>query len=234
MLPSRRSRLTSLTTVAGILVLAACGPKHHLAEYSFAGRTMALVVIAPPSPALLEAGFSVRDLDDVDGVVGAVAQAGATVAKNAQAGRARARLDSATTRAGLADALAQHTVARASRYLGMEPVADARDADFVLEVHVRNYGLDVRGSAAMLFTNAETVLLERRTGREIWNVRVRGRDRLTPWVGASDRLPGTVITAATLHTVSVADFRQALDQLVQFSSNRIADELRESLRDARK
>ncbi|MBA3891894.1 MAG: hypothetical protein H0X64_15335, partial [Gemmatimonadaceae bacterium] len=170
-----------------------------------------------------------------DDIVGAVMQAGATAAKNAEAGHARARLDSASTRMALADALARRTLDRTSRYLGVNPVASEADADFVLEVHMRSYGIDVRGrGAARLYTNAEAVLLDRRTGREIWNSRVRGTDRLTPHVIGMRGVPGTVITAATLHTVTVADFQEALDQLVQLSANVIADDLRAGLRNARR
>lgn len=220
-----------LAALIALVALAACGPKHHLDQYDFAGRTMGLVVIEPPAPGLLEDAYYVRASDDV---VGAVVQAGATAAKNAEAGRARARLDSATTGLDLAEALAQRTLPRASRYLGVRPVAGEADADFLLEVHLRSLGIDARGrSAASLYTNAEVVLLDRRTGREIWHVRVRGTDRLTPRVRGAGRLPGTIITAGTLHTVTVEDFREALDQLVQLSSNVIVDELRESLRDAR-
>ena len=228
---THRHGLQRLAAILAILGLAACGPKHHLDQYTFAGRRMALVVIAPTAPGLLESSYVLRADDDV---VGTVVQAGATAMKNVEAGRARARLDSASSRAALADALARRTVERASRYLGMQPVQEAADADFLLEVHMRSYGIDVRGrGAATLYTNAEAVLLDRRTGREIWNARVRGTDRLTPRV-LGDRLPGTIITAGTLHTVTVADFQDALDQLMQLSSNVIADELRESLRDARR
>ena len=89
-----------------LALAAACGPKHHLDQYDFAGQRMALVVIAPPAPGLLESGYRVRATEDV---VGAVVQAGATAVKNAEAGRARARLDSATSRMALADALAERT-----------------------------------------------------------------------------------------------------------------------------
>lgn len=230
----RRTTPSLVTALIALAGLTGCGPKHHLDQYSFAGRTMALEVIAPPSPALLDDYYRVRRSDDAADVVGTVVQAGATAVKNAEAGRARARLDSAAARIDLSDALADRTLPRASRYLGVRPVSSSADADFLLEVHVRSLGIDARGrGAASLYTNSEVVLLDRRTGREIWNVRVRGTDRLTPRVRSADRLPGTIITAATLHTVSVADFHEALDQLVQLSSNVIVDELRESLRDAR-
>lgn len=227
----RRPASCRLAAGAVLAVLTACGPKHHLDEYRFADRTLALVVLEPPVPNLLDDYYRVRASDDV---VATVVQAGATAAKNAEAGRARARLDSAAARVDLAALLADRTLRRASRYLGVRAATSEDDADFLLEVHMRSLGIDARGrGAASLYTNAEVVLLDRRTGREIWNVRVRGTDRLTPRVRSGDRLPGTIITAGTLHTVSVADFSAALDQLVQLSSNVIVDELRESLRDAR-
>lgn len=234
MQPTKRgfNRLQVATVLIAIAASAACGPKHHLDQYDFAGQRMALVVIAPPAPGLLESGYRVSAREDV---IGTVVQAGATAVKNVEAGRARARLDSATTRMSLADSLARRTRDRVSRYLGMTAAAAEADADFLLEIHVRSYGIDVRGrGAARLYTNAEAVLLDRRTGREIWNSRVRSTDRLTPHVVGMRGVPGTVITAGTLHTVTVADFQEALDQLVQLSANVIADDLRAGLRDARR
>jgi hypothetical protein len=46
-------------------------------------------------------------------------------------------------------------------------------------------------------------------------------------------VPGSVITAATLGNVSVADFQNALNQLMDYSSTLITSELRAALRDAR-
>jgi hypothetical protein len=77
------------------------------------------------------------------------------------------------------------------------------------------------------------VLIDRRTGREIWNVSIHGRDRLTPYVQSSSPIPGSVITASTLGSVSVADFQGALNQLMDYSSNLITDELRSDLRGVR-
>ena len=229
-----RPAVARLLAAALLLSLAstACGHGHHLGEYTFTDRSMALVVIAPRGPGLLTPGYGVNESDDV---VSAVVKAGSKVARDVEGRRARARLDSATSRVSIADTLARRTLDRTSRYLGLRPVSSSADADFLLEVHMRNYGVDARSeSAAYLYTNAEAVLLDRRTGREIWNVEVHGSDRLTPSVGAGSIPGGGIITAGTLRTVTVADFQQALDQLVTLSSNRIADELRASLRDARR
>jgi hypothetical protein len=227
---ARRACALGIVSFAG---LAACGGRgHHLAEYSFADRSLGLVYVAPPAPALYTAGYGAPHTDDV---VMAVVQAGASVVKEVEARRARSRLDSASSRVNVADLLAKRTIERAARYLGMRPAGASETADFVLEVQMRNFGIDASGaSAAYLYTNAEAVLLDRRTGREIWSAKVHGSDRLTPVVRGPDKVPGAIITAGTLTTISVADFQQALDQLASLSSIVIADELRAALRDARR
>ena len=228
---TNRSIAASLGATLLLLGAVGCGGGHHLAEYDFAGRSMALVVIAPTAPVLLTPNYGVNESDDV---VATVVKVGSKVARDVEGRRARARLDSAASRVSVADDLAKQTLERTSRYLGMHPVTSTGGADFLLEVHLHNYGLDARGeSAAYLFTNSEAVLLHRHTGREIWNAKVHGSDQLTPSVHVAGIPGGGIITAGTLHTVTVADFQEALNQLVALSSNRIADQLRSSLRDLR-
>jgi len=211
---------------------AACGPKHHLKEYQFADKSVAFAYIAPPAPVLRTSGI---DVDADDNPVTAVVKAGTNAAKEVEARRARFKLDTALTRVDFATTLTLATLERASRYLGTRPVTSPAEADYILEVQMRRLGIDVSGeSAAYLFTTAETVLTERRTGREIWNVTVRGTDRLTPSVSGAEGIPGGILAAGTLHRVSVADFEHALNQLAILSSNTIADALRSALRDARK
>src|SRR5437868_3291759 len=78
---------------------------------------------------------------------------------------------------------AVRTLLRASRYLGTHPAQSLESADFVLEVTMKGFGLDARRSTATyLYTSAEAVLIDRRTGREIWSTSVSGRERMTPWV----------------------------------------------------
>lgn len=223
-------------TLAGPLIvvvasIAACGGGHHLAEYPFSTRTLAVVYIAPPAPVLLTGYYDLRNSQNA---VEAVVRAGADVVKEREGRRASARLDSATARVNIPAVLAERTLARASRYLGTRPITDEQQADYLMEVRMDRFGINAKADeAAYLFTYSEAVLLDRRTGREIWNVRVHGRDRLTPYVSSSNGIPGSVITAGTLGSVSVADFQGALNQLMDLSSNVITNELRAALRDVR-
>ncbi|HEV7389125.1 MAG TPA: hypothetical protein VGN73_10975 [Gemmatimonadaceae bacterium] len=223
-----RAVLGALATVGA---LASCGGGHHLAEYPFASRTLAVVYIAPPSPVLLTSYY---DLSSSQNPIEAVVRAGADVAREKEGRKANARLDSATARIDIPAVLAQRTLQRASRYLGTRPINDEQQADYLMEVRMERFGINAKADeAAYLFTYAEAVLLDRRTGREIWNINVHGRDRLTPYVQSTSPIPGSVITASTLGSVSVAEFQGALNQLMDYSSNLITDELRAALRDVR-
>jgi hypothetical protein len=229
---AHRSGLLALAAASAVVGSAvACGGGHHLSEYPFSSRTLAVVYVAPPSPVLLTSYYDLRHSQNP---VEAVVRAGADVVREREGRRAHARLDSATARIDIPAVLAHRTLERASRYLGTRPITDEHQADYLMEVRMERFGINAKADeAAYLFTYAEAVLLDRRTGREIWNINVHGRDRITPYVQSSSRIPGSVITASTLGSVSVADFQGALNQLMDLSSNVITNELRSALRDVR-
>jgi hypothetical protein len=217
--------------LALVATQVACGGKHYLEEYRFSDRTLGVVFIEPPEAELRHGWY---DVELGGNRIQTVVQAGAKVAKEVEARRALSRLDSAEQRVDIPALLANGTAQRASRYLGTKPATDVDAADYLLEVHMREFGIDARSnSATYLYTRAEAVLIDRRSGREIWNQKVSGRDRLTPYIVGTMDAPSAIFTAATLHTVSVAQFQRALEQLTVYTSSLIANELREDLRDVR-
>jgi hypothetical protein len=56
---------------------------------------------------------------------------------------------------------------------------------------------------------------------------------MTPFVIGTRNIPSSIFTAATIHNISVAEFQEALNQLVVSSSNAITNQLRDKLRDVR-
>lgn len=231
MATSKSVALRLLGAIGGSASLVACGGGHHLAEYPFTNRTLAVVYIAPPAPELLTSYY---DLSSSQNPLEAVVRGAADVAREREGRRAQARLDSAVSRIDIPAVLAQRTLQRASRYLGTRPITDENQADYLMEVRMERFGINAKADeATYLFTFAEAVLIDRRTGREIWNVNVHGRDRLTPYVQASSPIPGSVIAAGTLGSVSVADFQNALNELMDSATNLITNELRAALRDVR-
>jgi hypothetical protein len=221
-----------ITTLALLSFAGACGRKHYLAQYEFSQRTLAVVFLQPPSPELLTGLYTLYPTGN--SAIRTAARVGGGVAKEVEARRASVRLDSALRHVDIPSLLAQRTLERTSRYLGTRPVTSSDEADYILELNMRHFGIDARASTATyLYTRAEAVLIDRKTGREIWSVDVHGYDRLTPWVHGTRDIPSSIITAATTSTVSVGDLEEALDQLVTSSSNAITNELRDKLRDVR-
>lgn len=227
--PARRC-----AALAGALVaasLAACGGGHELERYSFAGSTLAVVDFAPPDPALWTGGYDVEG----DDVITAVLDAGSQVAKDVEARRARIRLDSAASRVNVRERMSQWTLERAARYLGAAPVEDGAAADYLLELYIRQYGIDARGDRpARLFINVEAVLLDRRTGYEVWTVDVNSHDRLTPSVATGSSVPIDIVTAGTLHTLTAEQLRAELAGLTDFTADYLTNQLRKDLREIRR
>jgi len=226
----RRSALLG-SVVAAALGLAACGGGHELERYSFAGSTLAVADFAPPSPALLTGAYGV----DGDDVLTAVLDAGSQAAREVEARRARTRLDSAANLVDVRERMSNWTLERTARYLGVSAVDDPAAADYLLEIYVRQYGIDARGSSsAQLFMNVEAVLLDRRSGHEVWSVEVNSHDRLTPPVRMASAIPGDIVTAGTLHSLTVEQLRDELAGLTDFTADYLTNELREDLRDTRR
>ena len=229
--PEAYRRISGLLACALFVAATGCGRKHYLAEYQFSEKALALSFIEPPAPELLTGLYDLRVSRNP---VTMAARVGGGVAKEIEARRAGARLDSAAARVDIPGRLAQRTLERTALYLGARPVQSPNEADFIIEIHMRRFGIDARSShAAYLYTRAEAVLLDRRTGREIWSVDIHGSDRMTPFVIGTRDIPSSIFTAATIHNISVAEFQAALDQLVVSSSNAITNQLRDKLRDVR-
>jgi hypothetical protein len=218
--------------VAGLAILipalAGCSG-HHLDEYNFVDQSLAVVYFTAPAPRLWTGGVDVEGDNPLEVVV----SAGGRVAREVEARRAQARLDSAAMRVDLAGRMADRTLERASRYLGTRPVQEESQADYLLEVDIRRLGLDAGRHGAYLVVVGEAVLLDGRTGREIWDADVRGNERLSPGVWGSSDVLGDVVTAGALSGVSVSEFEDILAALTDFVADRIGRELRGDLRSVR-
>lgn len=230
MMGSGISRITRALALLGILMLPACGSKHRLGHYDFAGRTVAVAYFPAPVPELILARSASRG----DDALAVVLATGSRVAVEVEGRRARARLDSATTRLDVAARVADRTLERASRYLGAHPVPDPAGADFLLEVDIREVGIDARGSRAILRVRSEVALLEVQSGREIWSGRVRSTAPLTPDLDTGGVVPSEAITAGALTSLSVADFERGLERLSDLAADWISGELRSALTAARR
>ena len=219
-----------------LLLLAAggCASAGHLAEYDFQDRAVGVVTVAPPHPDV----FTDEDFWVGGGSLFEVAvRVAAGIVREAEADRARARLDSAVAVVDVAERMSARVLEQGARQLRARPVEVASDADFEIELRVRRYGIeaDSWSDQAYFVIDADVLLLDGETGREIWKTDVDERDPVgSGAVGTT--LPdavGGAVTAAELASLSVADMRRALESLADYCADRTVEKLRQGLEKAR-
>lgn len=213
------------------MLLGACASAGRLAEYDFNDRTVAVVAMVPPRP-------HVDSGDDVDltglSAPQALLKVGTGIYKEVQAGRLRARMDSAGTRLDVADRISGTLLGSAARSLGARAVDDASEADFHLEVRVEEYGVSAPewDSEARFRLKARLLLLDRE-GREVWKAKVDENEELSDsWF-----LPGSpatdVWTGQALGRLTVDEIVRAFESVADHTAYRLTDKLRAGMAKAR-
>lgn len=207
------------------LGLGACVSTGRLGEYDFRDRTVALVLVAPARPDV----FTGEDFEVWRGDWAAtLAALGGEIVKEREAHRLRGRLDEAVAGTDVAGLLGDRALDRSARILRMEPVTDAADADFEVEVHLRAYGIEAEGwdAQARFFVDARVRLVDAVDGSEVWAADVTESDPVNEAVlGLPDPL-GDVVTAATLARLGVDEIERALGGLAEYAADRIGERLR--------
>lgn len=231
-LPSTPYRLAVI--MAGTALVASnCSNKQRLGQYEYGGRTLALVTVGPPHPEVFQDLALYLDWDNP--MVTAIS-VGSEVAREVQANRIRARLDSAAMRMNVSERMADRTLGNAARHLRVTPAEEGASADYELEVRVRRYGIVASswGEAAHFMVDVDMILLDGATGRRIWKTRVRERDAIMPAVLAIAGRPVTnVVTAIQLATMSTAEIERALESLADYAADRMLDKFARALDDVR-
>ncbi len=219
--------LTQIHYRAALLVLAfasplACGGRQHLGEYSYAGKTIGLTYVTPPAP-LLYSGF---DLNDNNPPFEQVYHSSERIRRDILAKTAHARLDSAAAAMDFPAEFASRVLARASEDLRARPVSDPKGADFLLEVAVQKTGLQLyQPRTPGLFVEAECVLRDARTGREIWRTSVQQHELLTQFLDETGQRHVNLGPVLTVDKIPVTEYEQMLHQLTLFSAYRITQDL---------
>jgi hypothetical protein len=187
-----------------------------------------VVTVAPPHPRVFTQDFYESE---ERGWLRSLLRIGSEMARDAQAERAGEKLAEASEEVDVAGLMADRVLERSARLLRARAVESVADAGFELEVRVREYGIraDSWDSHADFFIHAEVLLLESSTGTRIWKEDVESRDPINPGSWSSGGSLGNLITAQALGRLSVAEMREALEDLAVYSADRITSGLEEGL-----
>ncbi len=206
-----------------LLLLAGCGSSHRLHEYSFDDATVAVVANIPPRPVVFTDVLFDAYVHP-DDPIGSVFRAGSAIAKQAEARAAQARMDSALAFVDVADRVARRALAQSARTLGYRPVANPQDADFLLDLRIADYGLvaDSWQAEVHFEVDAEMLLIDRRTRKAIWKRRIREAEPVSRAGVGLGAAFGNVYTAVALSQLSVEEMTRALENLADFTADRLA------------
>lgn len=218
-----RRVLLGLVLLTGI----GCGGTNRLHEFDFEDTRVAVVANIPPRPVVFTDVLYEARIDP-DDPVGSIFRAGTAIIKQSEARQAQARMDSALTYVDVADRVAREALRRSAPTLGYRPTNHIDDADFILNLHIANYGLvaDSWGATVHFEVDAEMLLVDRRTRRVIWKKHLREVEPIShAGIGLGTTF-GNVFTAAALSKLSAEEMVVALEHLADFTAARLTDTLR--------
>ncbi len=231
------ARLRSLRFMAGwmawvlvpALFMMGCGGGHRLARYDFSGHTLALDAPLAPVPRII------TDLegDIVEGVatrrIGAIFRAATSIAKEANAEKARRRLDKAADSVDVAMLVAEGVLPRTARYMDAIPTEDLDGADYVMILRIEHHGIyagRTYDGSMEYFLEARVELVDNHSGRLVWK-RDIGVDE--PINDGGFYLFDNVRSAKALEEMSEADMIEALERLSRYTADAISRTLARDL-----
>jgi len=178
-----------------------------------------VVTTIPPRPDVFTENFF---FFDTDRPLRMIVNAGSAIIKEVEAEKARDRLDEAMKYIDVAQRVGDRVLDRSTLYLRAQPVQNPRQADFVLEVHVKEYGIVAESwnANAYFSINADVFLYDGYSGRRVWKTGVNGHDPISPTLIAG-RAVYNVVTAEALSRLSVDDMIFALEELSDYAADKI-------------
>ncbi len=228
MMPMPRSARLALLLALVVPVASGCGPSNRLRDYDFGGRSVAVIAAVPPGPRVLSGPWSDAFVDPYD-PVGTALRVGTAAAKWEAARQAQARLDSAAARVDVAELIARRALEGSAPTLGLRPVDDPAEADFVLDLRVYAIGLvaDSYDGATYFAVEADVVLLDGPTRETVWQDELREREVLTNVLFGLPPAAGNVVTARALAGLSAEAMERGLARLAAFAADRVTRALRQ-------
>ena len=225
---------TTFLVALGILLVAGAGCRstNRLADYEFSERTLAVNTVFRGMPEV-ETG----DFYFIDGErpLRSVLKLGSSLVKRAEAEKAQQRMDSAMQLVDVSEILYDRILHQSAIYLNTEPVGMIGEADYLLDVNIREYGIDAKSWDANAFfkIKAHAQLVDRRAGRLVWETRFEEREPISPAILGPHPAIRNVLSANALASLSVDELAAALEQMADYAADRITRRLQHDLYESR-
>jgi hypothetical protein len=224
-------RRIAFLALAAVL-LASCATVNRLDDIRLDDAALASVLAPPPPPSLdtwYHLGIDTHD------PVGTVLRVGSSIVMAAEAEKAGERMREALEEVDVPATVLEESSARCARALGADRVDDTRDAGFVLDLEIEEYGIDAPswGGAVALQIDLTVRLYERRSRDLVWRRHVGVHQQATPEVFGLPTAAGNIFTAAMLASLSTEEMARGFENLAHDAARIVGNTLERDLRKAR-
>lgn len=197
---------------------------HRLHEYRLNDTTVAARTFPPPR-ANVYTHFNVHF--DLSNPVETALSLGSTIAKEGQAARARARLDSAMAMVDIPLLIEEEVLFSSSELLQFRPVNEVELADFVFNIDIKGYGIDAHGWDAGTYFVVDThvELVDNENQRRVWRTHMEEKEPLAPRMFGLGHSAENILDAMALSKLTVEEIAAGLENLAGFTAQTIAKKL---------
>lgn len=211
-----------------IFFLASCATVNHLDEYRFGGTGIAGTMRTPPEPEI-DGNYNVN-IDMQDPVM-TFASVATNLAKANQLAKVEDKMYAALREVNVPELVFDETFNRAAISLASEKRVSVKDADYVFDLEIRDYGLsaDSYGTAVRIEISTTARVYSTADRRLIWERRVSVRDPLSAEVFGLHSVVDTVITTAALANLTEEQLVKGFSESARRVSYKIAQKLEDDI-----
>lgn len=212
-----------IITVMGIFLLQ-CSGVNRLREYELRDQTVTSVM-APAPRAQVFTDF--YNMDEESNIVSTAIHIGTSIAKGVEAHNAQKRLDRAMERVDIPEIIRNETFTQCLDYLYMSEALEKKDADFVLLMKIKKYGIDAKSwfSNVEFKIEVEVRLIDNKAHREVWVKTIKEEEPITNHIFGLGTSANNVITAVALSELSEEEMATGFENLAVYVSGRIAEKI---------
>jgi len=216
---------------AACLVLASCMTVNHLDLYEFEGARLAVNLHTPPDPQLRID----YDVQMNGSPVMSALSVMSNLAKANQAVRTRELMRAALLNVDVPGIVRTESFRACSTSLGTEQVDSPDMADYVLALHIDEWGIEARSavSAVSLHMKLLASLYPRKGDELAWRREITVDEPADPSMFGIGNVIGNMVTATVLYNMTEEDLARGFRELGSLTARRIAHELEGDLDRAR-
>jgi hypothetical protein len=208
------------------LILSGCCSVNQLQGHEFNERTASALLAPPPPAGVFTDGWAEPDFDNP---IQAVIQIGTGIAREVEAGKTRAKMDSALGMVDIPDILQAETLERGSKTLRFRPIEDTDRSDYLFELVIEKYGIEAKSwtSGVDFRLEAKITLFENSKRRQIWRHCFDEKVAVSRDIFGLPGAANNVITMITLSRLTPNQIADGLENLAVRTSDRIIRRLQE-------